>query len=470
MQLGDILDDLTLDVATSSLEITRVENDSRLCEPGTLFFAMPGAHQHGASFARDAVSNGASCVVSDERLALDAAVVVVPTSQLAVLLAHASAMIVGHPETRVKLVGVTGTNGKTSVSSIVSSLATALSWNAASIGTLTNERTTPAAPELYRTFASIVDGFDPGTTKSLVALEVSSHALEQHRIDGLRFCVAAFTNLSHDHLDYHGTMERYFEAKASLFTNEYAKRAVIWVDDEYGQRLAATTALPVTPVSRRDALEVVSTLRGSTYFWRDHLVNSPLVGDYNVDNGLMAMAIMSTLGAADDEVAAAMADVSAVPGRFEVLYGRGVTVVVDYAHTPQGLRRLLGDVRSLQPDGRLVCVFGAGGDRDRTKRPEMGRAASELSDITIVTSDNTRSERPDAIIDEVMSGVETGAEVLRETDRRAAITLALELAHSGDVVVIAGKGHETTQTLGDQVLSFDDRVVARELLRVSGAC
>jgi UDP-N-acetylmuramoyl-L-alanyl-D-glutamate--2,6-diaminopimelate ligase len=431
---------------------------------------MPGNTNHGPSFARDAVTRGATCVVSDDRLALEAPVVVVPTSQLAALLAHASATIVGHPEARVKLVGVTGTNGKTSVSSIVSSLATALSWNAASIGTLTNERTTPAAPELYRTLATIVNGFDSANTKSLVALEVSSHALDQHRVDGLRFCVAAFTNLSHDHLDYHGTMERYFEAKASFFTNEYAKHAVIWVDDEYGERLAESTSLPVTPVSRRDADEVVTTLRGSTFFWRGRLVNSPLVGDYNVDNALIAMAVMSTLGAPDDEVAAAMADVTSVPGRFEVFHGRGITVVVDYAHTPEGLQRLLSDVRRLQPEGRLLTVFGAGGDRDRTKRPGMGRVASTLSDITVVTSDNPRSERPDAIIDEVMSGVQTETEVLREADRRGAITLALDLARSGDVVVVAGKGHETTQTMGDRVLPFDDRVVAKELLRVSGAC
>jgi UDP-N-acetylmuramoyl-L-alanyl-D-glutamate--2,6-diaminopimelate ligase len=465
MQLGDILDDLTLDVATSSLEITRVENDSRACEPGTLFFAMPGSHLHGASFARDAVSRGASCVVSDQFVKLDVPLIEVPTSQLPVLLGHASSMIAGHPEIGVKLVGVTGTNGKTSVSTIVASLANALSWNASSVGTLTNERTTPAAPELYRTLATIKAGFDPEKKKSLVALEVSSHALEQHRVDGLRFCVAAFTNLSHDHLDYHGTMERYFDAKSLLFTNEYAKRAVIWIDDEYGQRLAGLTALPVTPVSRRDAEEVVSTLRGSTFFWRGHLVNSPLVGDYNVDNALIAMAIMSTLGAREEEIAAAVADVSSVPGRFEVFYGRGLTVVVDYAHTPDGLERLLSDVRRLQPQGRLITVFGAGGDRDRTKRPEMGRVASLLSDITVVTSDNPRSERPDAIIDGVMSGVESGAEVLRESDRRRAIARALNNAQAGDVVVIAGKGHETTQTMGDRVLPFDDRVVAKELLR-----
>jgi len=465
MQLGDILEDVSIGVATSSLEITRVENDSRDCSPGTLFFAMPGATQHGSRFARDAVARGASCVVADEALKLDAPVVVVPTSQLRALLAHASATLTGHPEAKAKLVGVTGTNGKTSVTSIVASLGRALAWNTASIGTLTNERTTPAAPELYRTLAAVVANFDPATNNSLIALEVSSHALDQHRVDGLRFCVAAFTNLSHDHLDYHGTMEEYFQAKSALFTSEYAKRAVIWTDDPYGERLADTTALPVTRVSRADAVDVDTSLRGSTFFWRGHLVNSPLVGDYNVDNALLAMAIMSTLGANDADVAASMGDVTSVPGRFDVLYGRGVTVIVDYAHTPEGLQRLLRDVRALRPEGRIITVFGAGGDRDRTKRPDMGRVTSGASDLTIVTSDNPRSELPDTIIDAVMSGVEPGAQVVRESDRRRAISLALERATAGDVVVLAGKGHESTLTVGDLVIPFDDRVVAKELLK-----
>jgi UDP-N-acetylmuramoyl-L-alanyl-D-glutamate--2,6-diaminopimelate ligase len=360
---------------------------------------------------------------------------------------------------------VTGTNGKTSVTTILASLARALEWNASSIGTLTNERTTPAPPELYRTLASMVSGYDSSRSHSLVALEVSSHALDQRRVEGLRFCVAAFTNLSHDHLDYHGTMEKYFETKASLFTSEFAKRAVIWVDDPYGERLATATSLPVTRVSRSDAHDVVNSLRGSTFFWRDHLVNSPLVGDYNVDNALMAMSIMSALGADDAQIAASMADVDAVPGRFDVIYGHGVTVIVDYAHTPEGLERLLRDVRTLQPAGRLITVFGAGGDRDRTKRPEMGRVVSQLSDLTIVTSDNPRSELPDAIIDAVMSGCVSDAQVVRESDRGQAIVRALESATTGDIVVIAGKGHETTQTWGDLVIPFDDRVVAKELLR-----
>jgi UDP-N-acetylmuramoyl-L-alanyl-D-glutamate--2,6-diaminopimelate ligase len=465
MQLGDILDDVSIDVATSSLEITRVEIDSRRCGPGALFFAMPGTHQHGAAFAREAVAFGAECVVGDIKIDLDAPVVVVPQSQLPALLAHASATISGHPETKAKLVGVTGTDGKTSVTTILASLAHVLGWNAASIGTLTNERTTPAGPELYRTLAQLVSGFDTERPDSVVALEVSSHALDQRRTEGLRFCVAAFTNLSHDHLDYHGTMEEYFLTKARLFQTEYAKHAVIWVDDAYGERLSELTELPQTRVSRSDASEVVSSLRGSTFFWRQHLVNSPLVGGYNVDNALMAMSIMSALGADDARIAASMVDVGAVPGRFDVLYGRGITVIVDYAHTPEGLDRLLHDVRTLQPEGRIITVFGAGGDRDRSKRPEMGRAATRASDLTIITSDNPRSEEPDDIIDAVMSGVGPEARVLRESDRRRAIALALESASAGDVVVLAGKGHESTQTVGELVIPLDDRVIAKELLR-----
>jgi len=465
MQLGDILDDVSIDVATSSLEIDRVEIDSRVCGPGALFFAMPGTKKHGVAYAREAVALGAECVVGDVAVTLDAPVVVVPASQLPALLSHASATLTGHPETQATLVGVTGTNGKTSVTTILASLARALEWNASSIGTLTNERTTPAPPELYRTLAATVESFDPTRAHSVIALEVSSHALDQHRVDGLRFCVAAFTNLSHDHLDYHGTMEQYFETKSLLFTSEFAKRAVIWVDDPYGERLAEKSALPVTRVSRRDVHDVMNSLRGSTFFWRDHLVNSPLVGDYNVDNALMAMSIMSALGVDDAEIANAMRDVTSVPGRFEVMYGREVTVIVDYAHTPEGLERLLRDVRSLQPEGRLITIFGAGGDRDRSKRPEMGRVASQLSDVTIVTSDNPRSEVPDAIIDAVMSGCVSDAQVVRESDRRRAIALALEKASTGDVVVIAGKGHEATQTVGDLVIPFDDRAVAKELLR-----
>ncbi len=465
MQLGDILDDFTLDVATGGLEITHVDIDSRDCVPGSLFFAMPGATTDGARFASDAVGRGALCVVASAPVQVAAPVVVVPSTQLGALCAHASAAVVGHPETKTRLVAVTGTNGKTSVTTIVADLARALSWNGASIGTLTNERTTPAAPELFRTLASLVEGFDPAQQHSVVAMEVSSHAMSQHRVDGLEFTVAAFTNLSHEHLDYHGTMEEYFVVKSRLFTTEHSQRAVIWDDDPYGERLALSTSLPVTRVSRGDATDVVTTLKGTTFFWRRHLVNSALLGDYNVDNALIAMTIMSVLGAEDAEVAAAMGEVSSISGRFDVVRGSDVTVIVDYAHTPEGLRRLLEDVHAMMPEGRVITVFGCGGDRDRAKRPEMGLVASSYSDVTVVTSDNPRSESPESIIDAIMSGVVSGANVIRDVDRRSAIARALEEAAPGDVVVVAGKGHETTQTIGALVVPFDDRVVARELLR-----
>jgi UDP-N-acetylmuramoyl-L-alanyl-D-glutamate--2,6-diaminopimelate ligase len=270
--------------------------------------------------------------------------------------------------------------------------------------------------------------------------------------------------LSHDHLDYHHTMEAYFATKSRLFQPDYASRAVIWVDDPYGVQLAASTSLVVERVSRSDASDVASTLGGTIFFWRGHLVNTTLIGDYNIDNALVAMTIIAQLGADDAAVATAMADVAAVPGRFEVVHHGEFTVVVDYAHTPQGLERLLRSVRSLCA-GRVVTVFGCGGERDTAKRPVMGRVASELSDVTIVTSDNPRHESPDAIIDAIVAGAVVAADVVREVDRRAAIARALDTARTGDVVVVAGKGHETTQTFAESVVAFDDREVVRELVR-----
>ncbi len=465
MQLGDVLDDCSLDVQTSSIEIEHVEIDSRRCVPGTLFFALDGEATNGTKFGADAVARGAVAVVASEELRLSVPVVVVPKSQLLALVAHAAASVMGHPEAQVEMVGVTGTNGKTTVTALVSALAAALGWNGANIGTLTNERTTPPAPELFRTLRQLVDRFDASKERSVVALEVSSHALVQQRVEGLRFSVVAFTNLSHDHLDYHGSMDEYFAAKAQLFTPEHAQCAVIWCDDVYGEKLASSITLGVREVRRADATDVMRTLHGTTFFWRGHVINTPLVGDFNVDNALMAMTILSALGANDAAIARAMSDVHNVRGRFEVVSRDDVTVIVDYAHTPDGLQRVLADVRALAPDARIVTVFGCGGDRDRTKRPEMGLVASTWSDFTIVTSDNPRSEAPEDIIDAVMSGVVPGATVARIVDRREAIARAFQYAQRGDVIVLAGKGHETTQTIGDETISFDDREVAMEMLR-----
>ncbi|MDH2904121.1 MAG: UDP-N-acetylmuramoyl-L-alanyl-D-glutamate--2,6-diaminopimelate ligase [Actinomycetota bacterium] len=464
MQLGDIFDDESFDVFTASIEVDRVEVDSRQCEFPSLFFALTGTTTDGAKFVAHAIDRGAVAVVATHNVKASVPVVVLTESRIHRALTHASATVSGHPEASIDLIGVTGTNGKTSVTTLVAELARALQWNGAMIGTLTNERTTPAPPELYRTLARVRADFDPQRPRSVVALEVSSHALDQRRVQGTRFSVVAFTNLSHDHLDYHHTMEAYFAAKAQLFEPDFAARAVIWVDDPYGTQLAESTSLSVVRVSRRDANDVTSTLGGTVFFWRGHLVNTSLIGDFNIDNALMAMSIVAELGADDAAVAAAMADVTPVPGRFEVVHHGEFTVVVDYAHTPQGLERLLRSVRSMC-SGRIVTVFGCGGERDTAKRPVMGRVASELSDVTIVTSDNPRHESPDAIIDDIVAGVVASAHVVREIDRRTAIARALDSVRAGDVVVVAGKGHETTQTFAESVVAFDDREVVRELLR-----
>lgn len=464
MQLGDIFADENFDVRTASVEVDRVQIDSRQCEFPTLFFALSGGAVDGADFVADAVARGAVAVVATRPLDAPVPVVVIPEARIHVALTRASAAVSGQPHEGIDLVGVTGTNGKTTVTSLVAQLARALEWNGAFIGTLTNERTTPAAPELYRTLASLRAGFAGNRPRSVVALEVSSHALDQRRVLGTHFAVVAFTNLSHDHLDYHRSMEAYYGAKASLFTPQYAARAVIWTDDPYGARLADASELEVMRVSRRDASDVSNTLAGTIFFWRGHLVNTPLIGDYNIDNALVAMTLLVALGADEARVASAMAGVSAVPGRFEVVHHGDVTVIVDYAHTPQGLERLLRAVRDLGV-ARVVTVFGCGGERDSAKRPIMGKVASTLSDVTIVTSDNPRHESPDAIIDAIIAGVDTAAVVVREVDRRAAIARALESARAGDVVVVAGKGHESTQSFADRVVEFDDREVIRELLK-----
>jgi len=462
MQLGDFFDGLTMDLRDAALEISRVESDSRACQPGTLFFAMPGSVTDGRQHLADAIARGAIAVVSSTPLTTTVPVIVLPEEAMRPALAHASAAVEGWPDQGLTLVGITGTNGKTSVATLVAALANELGWPGASIGTLTNVRTTPAPPELWRTLTDVRSSLAESGERRVVALEVSSHALDQQRVAGLHFAIAAFTNLSHDHLDYHGDMEHYYLAKAQLFSPVYASRAVIWVDDPYGARLARETPLTVVPVSRTDAADVQLSLTGTTFFWRGRLVLSPLVGEYNVANLLVAMTIMAELGADLTDLCQAVSRLRTVPGRFELVSTKGPTVIVDYAHTPDGLQRLLETTRTLAT-GRIITVFGCGGERDRAKRPVMGRIASSLSDIVVVTSDNPRHEDPAAIIDEILTGVEGAA--VRCDDRRAAIALALGEAGPTDVVIIAGKGHEATQTIGDEVVAFDDREIARELLR-----
>jgi UDP-N-acetylmuramoyl-L-alanyl-D-glutamate--2,6-diaminopimelate ligase len=313
-----------------------------------------------------------------------------------------------------------------------------------------------------------------------VAMEVSSHALAQSRVEGIHFDVAAFTNLSHDHLDYHGTMEEYFSVKSSLFTADHALRGVINADDPWGQRLLRKGRIPMVAVHRSDASDVVLQPGRTSFTWRGQRVCTPLTGAINVDNALLAAEAALTLGLDVPEIVAAFPHVSPAPGRFQVLSApAGVagtapgsppfTVVVDYAHTPAGLEVVLREARALATDGgRVLVAFGCGGNRDRAKRPAMGRAASLLSDVAVLTSDNPRDEDPFSIIAEVQAGVAVDAQphaaFVVEADRGAAIALVLKQARAGDVVVIAGKGHEDYQEIGGRRLPFDDVVEARRAL------
>jgi UDP-N-acetylmuramoyl-L-alanyl-D-glutamate--2,6-diaminopimelate ligase len=466
MQLGDLLS-VRLAPEVAAITVTSVQIDSRHCRDGSLFFALPGDEFDGARFADDAVQRGAVAVVASNALDIDVPCIVVKADQLHELMVSASSAVVAHPEDAVTLVGVTGTNGKTSVTTVLAALWRQLGHSAEVVGTLTHERTTPASPELFRAVAAARDNAAP-LDRALLALEVSSHALSQGRVDGLIFDVAAFTNLSLDHLDYHGTMEKYFSAKASLFVPARCRHAVIWVDDAYGKRLAQSLEVPSTLVARADADDVTYAVGETTFSWRGQSVRTSLSGQYNLDNSLIVLAIAVALGASEADAAIALSSASSVPGRFEVVSRHHPIVIVDYAHTPDGLERLLRDVRELTRAQHVTVVFGCGGDRDRSKRPVMGDIATRLADRTILTSDNPRSENPESILDDIVSGIGADTTWERISDRRSAISAALAGERSNSVVVIAGKGHESTQTVGDVVTEFDDRVVARELLEVGG--
>jgi UDP-N-acetylmuramoyl-L-alanyl-D-glutamate--2,6-diaminopimelate ligase len=336
------------------------------------------------------------------------------------------------------------------------------------IGTLTGARTTPESSELQALLASmVVEG------KQAVAMEVSSHALAQHRVDATRFAVAVFTNLSRDHLDFHASMEEYFEVKARLFEPDRSSVGVVNVDDPHGRLLVEAARIPMHPFSLDDAVDLEVGAASSTFRWQGEAVRLPLGGRFNVSNALAAATAARLLDVPAATIAAGLSSAAPVAGRFEpVDAGQPFRVVVDYAHTPDGLEQLLAAAREVAGSGRVIVVFGAGGDRDRTKRPAMGAIAARLADRVVVTSDNPRSEEPRAIIDEIVAGAGDRTRIVVEPDRRVAIDLALDGAAAGDVVVVAGKGHETTQTIGARVLEFDDRVVVREgleRLRRAGA-
>jgi UDP-N-acetylmuramoyl-L-alanyl-D-glutamate--2,6-diaminopimelate ligase len=382
------------------------------------------------------------------------------------------------------MVGVTGTNGKTTVTQLLGDLLGATGRPTNVMGTLSGARTTPDATEVQRVLAGVRDRQKSDGRRHAVAMEVSSHALVQSRVEGIHFDVAVFTNLSHDHLDYHGTMEDYFEAKATLFTPNHALRGVVNGDDPWGRLLLERARIPMVSVHRTDATDVVLHAGETEFTWRGHRISTPLTGAVNVENVLLAAEAALALELDPQEITRAIGHIAPVPGRLQVIAaptasegpGRAVgtegegppfTVIVDYAHTPAGLEVVLGEARTLASGGRVLCVFGCGGNRDRGKRPVMGRAAVRLSDLAFLTSDNPRDEDPMDIIDDVLAGITAGRDNPRlvvEPDRRAAIRGALDQATPGDVVVVAGKGHETYQEIAGQRLPFDDTVEARDAL------
>lgn len=449
----------------SRVEISAVDFDSRLVRPGSLFCCVPGATTDGHDFAAAAVSGGASALLCERFVDVDVVQARVVPGRIRSAMAEVAAALHGHPARDLQMVGVTGTNGKTTVTQLVRSILDVAGRPAGVIGTLSGERTTPESPVLQGLLADLRD-----RGRYAVAMEVSSHALAQQRVDGIVFDVAAFTNLSHDHLDHHATMDDYFAAKASLFEPSRARLGVVNVDDPWGERLRQSARIPVVPVRRSDVSDVTATVGRVAFRWRGRTVRLPLGGLFNVDNALMAASIASALEVDDESIVAGLAQSAPVPGRMEVIAdGTPFSVVVDFAHTPAGLEVLLSSVRHVTT-GRLICVFGCGGNRDRTKRPLMGEVADRLADVSVLTSDNPRDEDPLAIIDDVRAGMVGSSELVVEPDRRDAIDAALGRAHAGDLVVIAGKGHETTQTVGDRILAFDDRHEARlALARLSAS-
>ncbi|MGH2936993.1 MAG: UDP-N-acetylmuramoyl-L-alanyl-D-glutamate--2,6-diaminopimelate ligase [Solirubrobacterales bacterium] len=479
-------------VGDADVEIADLAYDSRKAGPGTLFFCVVGEKRDGHEFAAQVVEAGASALVVERELEVAVPQVVVPSARAA--MAPFAAAFQGDPTASLKVVGVTGTNGKTTTAYLIREILEAAGVQTGLMGTVKQvvggeeepvERTTPEGIDLQETFRRMIEDGDRA-----VAMEVSSHAMVLHRADAIHFDVAVFTNLTQDHLDFHADMEDYFAAKRLLFEAAPGVR-IVNVDDPYGRRLAeefecltfsaegAEADYRATDVEFDAGGAEFTLLMGrKTTIWRTNRpvntevrVRTGMPGHFNVANALGAFAAAEALGVDAETAAAGLAGAARVPGRFEPIdEGQRFAVLVDYAHTPDSMENVLRAARRLTP-GRVISVFGAGGDRDKAKRPLMGRAGGVLSDLAVVTSDNPRSEDPETIVAEVAAGAREGeAELVVEIDRHAAIALALGRAEPGDTVVIAGKGHEQGQEFEDgRKVPFDDREVAREELRKLGS-
>jgi UDP-N-acetylmuramoyl-L-alanyl-D-glutamate--2,6-diaminopimelate ligase len=455
-----------------AVDVTALAYDNRLVTPGTLFFCVPGFTRDGHDYADDAIARGAVALVVQRPL--DSGVPEILVDDVRAAMAPAAAALAGDPTARLTTVGITGTNGKTTTAFLVRALLEAGGRSTGLLGTVTAivggeqhavARTTPEAIDLQRTFADMLAAGDEA-----VVMEVSSHALALHRADAIHWSAAVFTNLTQDHLDFHADMEDYFLAKRRLF-EAGPEVAVIDVDDPYGARLARELPAAIrigldAPDAQVRGRVLSADAAGSRFAVGDLELQIALPGRFNVHNALAAVVVARELGVDDATIAAALPRAARVPGRFEpVEEGQPFAVIVDYSHTPDSLDNALRAAREIA-DGRVIAVFGAGGDRDRAKRPLMGAAAARGADVAIVTSDNPRNEDPEAIIAAVAAGMADRPPAERIVDRREAIERAVALARPGDVVVVAGKGHEQGQEFeGGRKVPFDDVTVAREALR-----
>ncbi|GAA1961396.1 UDP-N-acetylmuramoyl-L-alanyl-D-glutamate--2,6-diaminopimelate ligase [Nocardioides panacihumi] len=485
-ELQDVLPDETTVLGDDATVVTGVSLSTQRILPGDLYAALPGSRVHGIDFVGDALESGAVAVLTDVVGAslvrpgspLLAGVPVVVTEDPRKALGRVAARVYGDPAAALRMIGVTGTQGKTTTTRLLEGGLQRAGVTAGVIGTVgtriagkdvKTSLTTPEAPDLHALFARMRE-----QKVTACAMEVSSHALVLGRVDGVVFDVAVFLNLGRDHLDFHRDVADYYAAKASLFTPERARRGLVNIDDEHGRRLAAEAPIPVRTFSTNSdadwrAVDVELGPQGSTFTVVGPDVRlearCPLPGDFNVTNTLAAIAAAAEAGLDATRVANGIGQSSGVPGRLErVEAGQDFTLVVDYAHKPDAVEAAIRTLRPLT-DGRVIVVLGAGGDRDAGKRPLMGELAGRLADVVVVTDDNPRDEDPAAIRAAVLAGARRGsAEVVEIGDRRAAVAEAVARAATGDIVLVAGKGHETGQEVAGVVHPFDDRQVAREVL------
>ncbi len=473
MKLSALLSSVEILSGNAEVEVSSIAYDSRKVKPGDVFVCIKGYATDGHAYVQKAVENGAAAIVAQDPVDVNVPVVYVSDSRLA--LAQMSKVYYNKPDEKMKIIGVTGTNGKTTVTYLIKHILEECGEKVGLIGTnqnmigdivLETERTTPESKELYAMFADMADA---GCT--YVVMEVSSHALFLHRVGGITFETAVFTNLTQDHLDFHGDMESYYLAKEILF--KHCKKSVVNVDDAYGKRIAgiapAMVDYSIDTGSAMQATDIEISAKGVLYDVEIQGVRTSvhvgIPGRFSVYNSLAALGCAVSLGIGADTAIKALLTAKGVKGRAEIVPTEtAYTVLIDYAHTPDGLENIISTVNEYKK-ARVITVFGCGGDRDRTKRPLMGETAARLSDFVVVTSDNPRTEVPEAIIEDIMPGVlKTDCPYVRITNRKDAIAYALQHAQPEDIIILAGKGHETYQILNTGTIHFDEREVVAELL------